>query len=96
MRETMWSWGYWRSALELAIRGAATGALLAIGADQVNALDADWVKVLGFAAGAGALSLFGSIASTPFGRDASPMLTAAPAPRDAGRAGARTATRILR
>lgn len=59
----MFTRAFWRDAAERAAKTAAQAAILAIGADQVNALTVGWVDVLGFAAGGLALSLLTSIAS---------------------------------
>lgn len=57
------------AVLERACKTAAQSALLVFGADQVNALNANWVDVGGFAAGGFVLSLLMSVASSGFGGD---------------------------
>lgn len=52
-----------RDALERALSTAAQSALLVFGADQINAIDADWATVGGFAAGGFALSLLKAVAA---------------------------------
>lgn len=47
--------------LDRAVKTAAQSAVLVIGADQVNALDADWRTVLGMAAGGFVLSALTTI-----------------------------------
>ena len=65
---------FWKSAAERALKTAAQAALLVIGADQVNALSADWTLVGGFALGGAALSVLTSVASSGVGEADSPSL----------------------
>lgn len=58
--------------VERATKTAAQSALLVIGADQLNALQADWAEVGSFAAGGFVLSVLTSIASTGFGTPTGP------------------------
>lgn len=58
---------YWLAVLERAVKTAAQSALLVAGADQVNALRADWGDVGGFALGGFVLSVLFSLASTGLG-----------------------------
>ena len=74
--------------IERATKTAAQSALLVIGADQLNALQADWSEVGSFAAGGFLLSVLTSIASTGFGTSTGPAafgpesVTPAPRPPD--------------
>lgn len=95
MKPTMWSLAYWKSTAELAVRAAASGAVLAIGADRLDVFHAHWPTVGGFALGAAVLSVLGSLGATPFGQGASPLVTAAPAAH-ADPAAPRTKTVILK
>lgn len=52
---------YWTETVDRAAKTAAQSAVLVIGADQVNALDADWRLVAGFAAGGAVLSVLTTI-----------------------------------
>ena len=63
---------FWRATLERSISTAAQAALLVIGADQVNVLDADWQMVAGFAAGGAVLTVLKSLAASQSGDDSSP------------------------
>ena len=54
---------FWLAAVERAAKTAAQSAILVFGADQVNALQADWVTVGGFALGGFVLSLLTSVGS---------------------------------
>ena len=65
---------FWSSALERAVKSAAQSALLAVGADQANALTADWATAGGFALGGFVLSLLSSIASSKVSEPDSPSL----------------------
>ena len=58
---------YLTAILERASKTAAQSALLVLGADQINALSADWADVAGFALGGFVLSLLTSVATTGFG-----------------------------
>lgn len=60
---------YLTAIAERACKTAAQSALLVIGADQLNALHANWVDVGGFALGGFALSVLTSIATSGFGSD---------------------------
>ena len=55
--------------VERAVKSAAQAALLVIGADQLDALSADWGNVASFAVGGFVLSVLTSVASKPFGVD---------------------------
>ena len=59
----MWSKKFWRDAAERAVSTAAQSALLVIGADQIDAINADWATVGGFALGGAVLSLLKAIAA---------------------------------
>lgn len=65
---------YWARVFERAIKTAAQSALLAVGADQVNALQLDFVTVGGFAAGGFLLSVLTSLASAAVGDSEDPSL----------------------
>lgn len=65
---------FWRSALERATKTAAQSALLVIGADQIDAFNANWQQVAGFGVGGFVLSLLTSIGSEPFGPAKSPSV----------------------
>jgi hypothetical protein len=58
---------YVLAVLERATKTAAQSALLMFGADQVNALNAQWADVGGFAAGGFVLSVLTSLATSGFG-----------------------------
>lgn len=59
----MFTRAFWRATLERSLSTAAQAALLAVGADQINALHADWQMIGGFAAGGFALALLKAIAT---------------------------------
>jgi len=54
---------YARDLLDRAIKTAAQAAVLAIGADAVNALAVDWLDVGGFALGGFVLSALTTVAA---------------------------------
>lgn len=73
----MFTLTFWRKTGELAARGAAQAALLAVGADVVqsgglNALTVDWVTVGGFSAGGLVLSVLTSLAASRRGNAQDP------------------------
>jgi hypothetical protein len=59
---------------ERAVKTAAQSALLAIGADQLNTLAADWQTVASFALGGAVLSVLTSLASLHIGPEDSPRV----------------------
>jgi hypothetical protein len=70
----MWTWNFWRQALERAIKTAAQFALVHLGADAFNIYDIDLLTGAGFA-GAGALvSILTSIASEPYHERGTPSM----------------------
>lgn len=52
-----------RDLLERALSTAAQSALLVLGADQINAIQADWSTVAGFAAGGFVLAVLKGVAA---------------------------------
>lgn len=60
---------YVLAILERATKTAAQSALLVLGADQLNAMNASWADVGGFALGGFILSVLTSVAATGFGSD---------------------------
>ena len=65
----MFSKRFIREAIERAVKTAAQSAILVIGANQIDALSADWANVAGFALGGFVLSVLTSLASKPLGPD---------------------------
>lgn len=55
---------YWAAVADRAVKTAAQSAVLVLGADQVNAIAANWADVGGFALGGFALSVLTSLAMT--------------------------------
>ncbi len=70
----MFTWTFWRQALERAIKTLAQSAILAIGAGEFNVFQLNWQTVGGFAVGGMMLSILTSLASLPAGPDGSPSL----------------------
>ena len=58
----MFTLAFWRATAERAVSTAAEASLLVLGADQINAISADWRTVAGFAAGGAALAVLKSLA----------------------------------
>lgn len=58
---------FWLAAVERAVKTAAQTALVTLGADRVDAFDADWRLVAGMALGGAVLSVLSSLASTQVG-----------------------------
>lgn len=65
---------YLLAVLDRAVKSAAQAALLVFGADQLDALHADWELAGGFALGGFALSVLTSVASSGIGGNG-PSLT---------------------
>lgn len=68
---------YMLDVLDAVARGAGTGALLALGSDQFDALAADvatWQALLGGALGGALLALATALATTGIGRKGSPLI----------------------
>lgn len=64
---------FWTATLERAISTAAQSVVLAIGADQLDVLQADWVTLAGFGAGGFVLTVLKSLAASQVG-EAGPSL----------------------
>lgn len=58
---------YLLAVLERAVKTAAQAALLVLGADQINAMNANWTDVGGFALGGFVLSVLTSLATSGLG-----------------------------
>lgn len=63
---------FWPKAFERAVKSAAQAALLVLGADQINAMQANWGDVGGFALGGAVLSLLTSLVTSGVGPDDDP------------------------
>lgn len=68
---------FWKSTIELVLRGAAIGALTGMGGSVVDAWHLDWEAISGMALSGGMLSLVTSLASSQLGDKGSPLVTAA-------------------
>lgn len=72
---SIWTKRFWKATAERAIKSAAQGVVLLVGADVVfDALDFDWERAGGVALGAAALSVLTSLASSAISGDG-PSLT---------------------
>lgn len=58
----MWTLAFWKATAERAVSTAAQSAILVFGADQINALEADWSTVGGFALGGAVLAVCKALA----------------------------------
>jgi hypothetical protein len=63
---------YWKKVIERAVKSAAQGAILILGANFTNAFDADWQGVVGGAAAMAILSILTSLATTGIGPEDDP------------------------
>lgn len=70
----MFSRAFWYASLERAVKTAAQSAILVFGADQFNALQADWQTAAGFAGGGFVLSVLTSLASGAVTSEPGPSL----------------------
>lgn len=59
----MWTKTFWKATAERAVSTAAQAAILVLGADQIDALDADWRLVGGFALGGAVLATLKALAA---------------------------------
>ncbi len=64
---TVWTWAWWKAALERALKTLAQTLIALIGAEQVNVISLDWANLLGIAATAALISVLTSLASAQFG-----------------------------
>ena len=65
---------FWIDALERGLATAAQSALLALGGQELNIVDGDWLVVAGFAAGGFVLAIIKAIAATRTGDSRSASL----------------------
>jgi hypothetical protein len=70
----MFSRHFWAEAAERAAKTAAQAMILVVGADQLDALNADWESIVGFGLGGAFLSLCTSLVSLPLGPKGSASL----------------------
>ena len=78
---SMFTSSFWKGTAERAISTAAQSAILVLGADQINAINADWVTVGGFAAGGFALTVLKCLASNSVAGPG-PSITGSEVPAD--------------
>lgn len=64
---TVWTWEWWKAALERALKTLAQTLIALIGAEQVNVISLEWANLLGIAATAALISVLTSLASAQFG-----------------------------
>lgn len=72
----MWTTVFWRRAAERAVKSAAQGLVLTLGAGKADVLTLDWQTALGGAAGMALLSICTSVASSAVGDDQDPAVVA--------------------
>lgn len=70
----MWTAGFWKSALERAIKTFAQAALALLTGDGLGVLDVDWATVASVGALAAGASVLTSIVSLGFGPAGSPSV----------------------
>lgn len=70
----MWTIGFWKQAVERAVKTAAQAALAFFIVGQTVFTEIDWGVVAGGAAVAAIASVLTSLASAPFGPEDSPSL----------------------
>jgi hypothetical protein len=69
---------FWTLTLERALKTAAEGALIYIGAERLSAWDWDWVGLAGYALAGFVLSLLFSVGSIAVGTKGIPSLVKVP------------------
>lgn len=72
----MWTWTFWKQAIERAIKTAAQVAAALLTGDGLGVLDLDWLRIGSVALLAAIYSLLTSVGSglSPIGPDNSPSL----------------------
>lgn len=78
---SMFTSSFWKGTAERAVSTAAQSAILVLGANEINAIDADWGTVGGFAAGGFALTVLKCLASNSVAGPG-PSITGAEIPAD--------------
>jgi hypothetical protein len=71
---TVWTLGFWRGAVERAIKTAAQAGLAFFVVGETGIAEVDWATVGGVAAVAAIASVLTSLASAPFGPENTPSL----------------------
>lgn len=71
----IWTLAYWKSTLELVIRGAAIAAVTAMGGSVMDAWHLDWKTIGGMALSGAVLSLLTSLSSASVGAKGVPLVT---------------------
>lgn len=66
---------FWKTSLELAVRGAAIGGGSAMGGSAVDAWHLDWKAIGGFALSGAFLSVVASASAINVGQKGSPLVT---------------------
>jgi hypothetical protein len=69
---------FWKSTIELVIRGAAIGATTAMGGSIIDAWHLNWETISGMTLSGGLLSLLTSLSSAAMGAKGSPLVTTSP------------------
>lgn len=70
----MWTAGFWRGAVERAVKTAAQAGLAFFVVGETGIADVDWATVGGVAAVAAVASVLTSLVSAPFGPAGTPSL----------------------
>lgn len=68
----MFTKAFWVATAERAVSTAAQSAILVLGAEQINAITADWHDVAGFAAGGFALAVLKALVAANVGSNTGP------------------------
>ena len=91
----MWTWNFWKQALERAIKTAAQSAVAILGVAGLGILDVDWKQVASVVGLAVVASVLSSIATSTMGQEGSPSAVAVAAPAPAAAAAAPAAAPVV-
>lgn len=78
MNRDMWSFQFWKTTIELAVRGSAIGFITATGGSAIDVWHLQWKVIGGMVLSTALLSVAASLSSISVGDKGSPLVTASP------------------